>query len=217
MENSFQTSFIPKKPINSSVSSKEPMSLFSIISIFLLIIAILASGGLFFYKTYLTKQKETLSESLATVRDSFEKNTIDELGLFNKRTDTAKQILTNHVVLSPLFSLIGDITIPSIQYTSFNQQTNEKGFVVNMTGVARDYRSIALQADMFNTAKGSLFKNVIFSNLTKDKNNKVIFNLEFNVDSSILSYEKNNLIEQPKKIITPTEIEPLQDVTNSTL
>jgi hypothetical protein len=214
MENTFQTSFIPKKPIDSSVSSKEPMSLFSIISIFLLIIAILASGGLFFYKTYLTKQKETLSASLATVRDSFEKNTIDELGLFNKRTDTAKQILGNHVVLSPLFSLIGDITIPSIQYTSFNQQTNEKGFVVNMSGVARDYRSIALQADMFNTAKGSSFKNVIFSNLTKDKSNNVLFNLEFTVDSSVLSYEKNNIIEQPKKVITPTTVEPLQDSNN---
>lgn len=214
MENSFQTSFIPKKPINSSVSSKEPKSLFSIISIAVLVIVVFASVGLFLYKSYLTKQKEVLSASLATVRDSFEKNTIDELSLFNKRTDTAKQILNNHIVLSPLFSLIGNITIPSIQYTKFDQQTNDKGFVVQMEGVARDYRSIALQADMFNTVKGRSFSNVIFSNLIKDKNNNITFNLEFNVEPSVFSYSKETLLEQPQNPTPSTNDQPLPTTTN---
>jgi len=196
MENTFQTSFIPKKPITSNVSDKTPKSFLSIIAIFLLIISVLGSLGLFFYKNYLTKHKDSLSSSLAVVRDTFEKNTIDELSLFNERTETAKQILNSHIVLSPMFSLLGQITIPSVQYTSFSQETNDSGFLVKIVGLARDYRSIALQSDAFNTPKGQSFKNVIFSNLTKDKNNNISFNLEFNVDPSLLSYEKSSLLSK---------------------
>jgi len=196
MENSFQTSFIPKKPITSGSSEKEPRSFLSIIAIFVLIVSILLSGGLFLYKSFLTKQQVEFSSSLAIARDGFEKDTIDELELFDKRTEAAKQILTNHIVLSPMFALLGKITIPSIQYINFQQQTNDKGFIVNIEGLARDYRSIALQADMFNSVEGSSFKNVLFSNLSKDKNNNISFSLKFEVQPDLLSYEKNNLLEQ---------------------
>lgn len=196
MENSFQTSFIPKKLITSNLSDKEPKNFFAIITTFLLIASILISGGLFVYKLYLTKQQETLSSSLAKTRDSFEKATIDELELFDKRTQSAETILNKHLVFSPLFTLLGEITIPSIQYTKFDQKANaDGGFLVNMEGVALDYRSIALQADVFNSTKGSPFKDVLFSDLIKDKDNHITFNLKFTVDPDLLSYEKNSLLE----------------------
>jgi len=194
MENSFQTSFIPKKPITSSVSSKEPRNFFSIIAIFILIVSILISVGLYIYKIYLTNQEGVLSTSLSTTRDSFEQSTIDDLELFDKRTESAKQILNNHIVLSPMFALLGNITIPQIQYTNFEEKTDTTGFLVTIQGLARDYRSIALQADMFNSPLGKSFTNVLFSNLVKDKNNNVSFDLKFNVSPDLLSYEKNSLL-----------------------
>ncbi len=196
MENSFQTSFIPKKPIVSSLGDKGPRSPILLVSTFLLGISILASVALFVYKIYLTKQEESLSDSLSLVRDSFEKDTIDELELFNKRTEGAKQILSKHVIFSPMFTTLGDITIPSIQYTNFTEQTSEKGNTVDIEGVASDYRSIALQADMFDSVKGHSFSNVLFSNLVKDKNNNISFDLQLNIEPDILSYEKNILLEQ---------------------
>ena len=193
MENSFQTSFIPKKPVATDISRKQPKSLFSVLSVLLLIIIAVASAGLFVYKSYLAKQKEVLSSSLEKVRDSFERDTISELELFDKRASAAKQVLSSHIVLSPMFELLGTLTIPSIQYTKFEHQTNEKGFFVKISGLARDY-----QADVFNSTKGRSFKNVVFSNLTRDKSNNVGFDLEFIVDPSLLSYEKNSLLEKSK-------------------
>ncbi|HLP86812.1 MAG TPA: hypothetical protein VK153_02985 [Candidatus Paceibacterota bacterium] len=216
MENSFQTSFIPKKPVTSAGPDKEPKSLFSIISIFLFIFSILLSGGLFLYKIYLTGQQETLSSTLLKTRESFEKDTIDELELFNKRTEATKTILSKHIVLSPLFSLLGEITIPSVQYTKFEHQTNEKGFYVEIEGIARDYRSIALQADMFNTQKGRYFKNVLFSNLMKDKSNNITFNLKFNVDPAILSYENSIKAEDAKPVEVPSTTTIPTSTTTST-
>jgi len=211
MENSFQTSFIPKKPITSSAPDKAPRSLFSLISTFLLIILVVAIAGLFAYKMFLTKQKETLSASLAEARDSFEKDTIEELSMFDERTSVAKKVLSNHLIFTPMFTLLGEITIPSVQYTDFEQQTNKDGFLVKIEGLARDYRSIALQSDMFNTTKGRSFKNVLFSNLIKDKNNNIAFDLEFNVDPSILSYETNSLLElsEQNAYVPSGQVDPL--------
>ena len=193
MENSFQTSFIPKKPITSGVADKAPRSFLLVVAIFFLIISIVGSLGLFIYKNYLTKNKATLSGSLAVVRDTFEKDTIDELSLFDNRTKNAKQILNGHIILSPVFTRLGEVTIPSVQYTSFDYTNENNSFVVAIKGSARDYRSIALQADAFNSPSGQVFKNIIFSNLIKSKDNSITFDLEFSIDPNLLSYEKNNL------------------------
>lgn len=200
MENSFQTSFIPKKPITtnsgSSVSSiRPPTSIFTIIAFILLIITGISSGGLFLYKNYLTREKEKLSFSLERVKVSFEKDTLDELELYDKRASAVKSVLGKHIVLSPMFSLLGSLTIPSIQYTNFSQQTTGQGFSVSLSGTSLDYKSIALQADAFNSVKGRLFKNVVFSNINKIKNNNVTFSVDFLVDPSLLSYEKNILLD----------------------
>ena len=194
--NSFQTSFIPKKPIDTTgvirgENKKGNPLTFLAVMIFILILAI--SGGLYFYKSYLTKQKADLSTSINKVKDSFDQNTISDLELFNKRISASEDILSKHLVLSPMFELLGSLTIPAVQYTKFDHENVDNNFTVKMSGIAPDYKSIALQADMFNSAQGRLFKDVVFSNLNKDTNNNVTFDVTFNVDPSLLSYEKNIL------------------------
>ena len=221
MENSFQTSFIPKKPIvpapsAAPLSTPHTKSIFSILSVGLLILVGVTAGGLFLYKNYLTNQKEVLSQSLVRARDSFERDTILELETFDKRMSASKKILTSHIVLSPLFTLIGELTIPSIQYTKFEHQMTDKGlFYVKMTGTARDYKSIATQSEIFNSSKGRYLKSVVFSNLTttevKEKDTKktsIGFNVEFIVDPVLLSYEKNLLVSK-----TPRATEPATSST----
>lgn len=206
MENSFQKSFIPKKPAAINPAYKRTVSFFSVITISLLIISILASVGLFFYKKNLTKQIESLSSSLNITRESFELDTINELDLFYKRTESAKKVLSNHTVFSPLFVLLGDITIPQVEYTSFDGKTDDNGVTtVNMRGIANDYRAIAVQSDIFSSSKGSSFKNVLFSGLVKDKGNNVSFGLKFNVMPDLLSYEKNSLLEEV--VLPPSNLE----------
>ena len=210
MENSFQTSFIPKKPIIPNMatsSSGNTINISMVVSVFILVVMLLAFGGLYVYKNfYLLKNEEALSANLFKIRDSFDKDTITELETFDKRTNIAKQILNQHVVLSPLFEKVNDLTLSSIQYTKFEQKITNNLFVVRMSGIARDYKSIALQADVFNTDKKQLFKNVIFSNLTKNKNNYVTFDVEFSVDPSLLYFSNNitNTIAPVTQTPTPT-------------
>ena len=152
-----------------------------------------AAGGLYLYKNYvLVKSKADLSANLFKIRDSFDKDTIAELEMYDKRTTVARDILSKHVVLSPLFETINKLTLSTIQFTKFEHKTVKDLFSVKMSGIAKDYKSIALQADVFNNEKdGQMFKDVIFSNLTKDKNNFVTFDVEFSVSPTLLSYENN--------------------------
>ena len=194
MENSFQTSFIPKKPITpTKAKSNKPKNLFLLIATLLVVISGLAAGGLYFYKVSLLKIQESRSNSLSIIRNNFEEQTIIELRSFSERMKAAKSILEEHVVLSPLFSLLSEITIPQVQYNSFSHESADKVLTVKLDGVALDYRSIALQADMFNDPRSKFFKNVLFSNLKKDLDGNVKFNLEFDVEPSLLSYRDNSL------------------------
>lgn len=194
MENSFQTSFIPKKPIidnPSSYKSSNTTSISMVVSVFMLVVVALAAGGLFFYKDYLQKNKEELSSNLLKIKERFNDDTIVELEMYDKKSAVARQVLENHIVLSPLFEAINELTLSSIQYNKFDHATINDVFTVKMSGVARDYKSIALQADVFSSNKLNMFKNLVFSNLTKDKNNYVTFNVEFTVDPSLLAYSNN--------------------------
>lgn len=196
MDNSFQTSFIPKKPIiengaNVGIKSKNTTNIFMVVAVVIFVIVVVSFGGLYLYKSYLTQNKETLSASLLKMKGSFDKDTIAELELYDKRSGAAKEVLEKHTVMSPLFEAINELTLSSIQYTRFDHTTVNNVFSIKISGIARDYKSIALQADIFNKNKAKMFKDVIFSNLTKDKNNYVTFDLEFSVDPSILSYTSN--------------------------
>lgn len=213
MENSFQTSFIPKKPVvvEQHTSSGTSTSLFTVLSVLILVLVGAAAGGLYLWKNYLITQKHQLSDSLGKVGETFEQETISKLELYDKRVSAARQVLTGHIVLSPMFELLGKLTLPSIQYTKFQHTTTDKGFTVSMSGVARDYRSIALQADVFNSNEGRSFRNVVFSNLTKNKDNTVGFDVGFIVDQGLLSYQKNVALDKAvtkddttTSIVTPT-------------
>lgn len=203
MENSFQTSFIPKKPINANYATKMPVNYFLIFGVIVFLIVGVTGVGFYFYKNYLINQKVVLSESLNKISSTFEPATIKELEVFDNRTKTAKEVLANHIVLSPMFETLGELTIPTIQYTDFEHEMTNGEFYVKISGITRDYKAIASQADIFNSEKGKYFKNLMFSNLEKDKFNFLHFDLEFIVDPSLLSYE-NNVLGQKTSVFAPS-------------
>ena len=202
MDNTIQTSFIPKKPIASlgHRSEKRPLGVLSFLSFVIVIIIGLLIGGLFIYKNYLIKQKDNLINSLNLSRESFEPKTISEVESFSRKINISKELLRNHLAVSPIFSRLEELTIPTVQFTKFSYQTTDKDFLVQMSGLARDYTSIALEAKEFNSNRGNYFKDVVFSNLVSSNslNTKdyVSFDISFSVDKGLLAYE-NNLTSLP--------------------
>lgn len=227
----FQTSFIPKKPITEAPLHKVPIaiqrsvSIFTIIAIFSIIIVGGAYGGLYFYKSTLSVNVTNAKKSLNLAESSFEADTISDLQLFDKRIAASKQVLASHIVVSPFFELLNTLTLPSIQFTKFSYSgsTDGQSYSVKMSGNAKDYKSIAVQASIFNSSAGKYFKDVVFSNLNlsddKEKKGYVTFDVSFNLDPILLSYEKQlaKYTEEKKDPITPVNNEVVSPEIDSTL
>lgn len=192
MEQNFQTSFIPKKPIlkESTVYSR-PVSIFLILSIFILFAMLIATGGLYFYKGILVKKIVDMDNTLNLAKNRFEPSKITELQTFDKRLVSSSEILSKHITIIPVFSALEQITMKSVRFTKidYNLGTeNNSAISIKMSGIAIGYRSIALQSDLFAENKNLI--DPIFSNLTLDNSGNVIFDLDFSVDPDFINYQK---------------------------
>lgn len=201
MEQNFQTSFIPKKPIVEERATRaRSVGFFAIISIFILFSVLLATGGLYLYKGSLTKNITQMTNDLNLAKNRFEVSKITELQLLDKRLRASSQILANHIAVTPIFQALSDLTMKTVRYTKFSYDlgTDKNSKVdVKLSGQAVSYLDVALQADLFTTKdEGKNFIDPVFSNLTLDDSGNVLFDLEFSVDPSFVNYKQTLLTTQ---------------------
>lgn len=210
------TSFIPKKPVvTNGQRFQKPKKSFGFLSFFttlVIVFIVFVTGGLYLYKDFLNKEIESKSQSLAITRESLEEGTLIELQNFNRRLNSSKNLLANHIVISPFFNLLNALTLPEVQYVNFTGVLSDSGFAVSMGGLAKDYRTIAVQSDLLNSDKAKGLNDVSFTNLKlsneKDSKGYVSFDVSMIVDPSFISFE--NVLLQKKSTDT-TQREPIQN------
>ncbi len=206
MEQNFQTSFIPKKPIiEERTAPVQSIGFFTVISIFILFTVLIATGGLYFYKNSLVTKIADMGSQLELAKGSFEPDKIAELKLLGRRLSSASDILSHHIVVTPIFKALSAITMKSVRFTKFSYELGtekDAKIDVKISGQAASYgaydayASLALQSDLFGTKdEGKHFINPVFSNLSLDDKGNVIFDLEFFVDPSFVDYKQNLLTQ----------------------
>ncbi|MEX2052556.1 MAG: hypothetical protein WD991_02600, partial [Candidatus Paceibacterota bacterium] len=133
-------------------------------------------------------------------KNRFEPAKITQLQTLDKRLKSSQEILDKHIVVSPLFAILGDITMKTVRYTEFSYELGtdkDAKIIVKMSGEAVGYKSIALQSDLFTKEKRLI--DPVFSNLELDNNGNVIFELEFSVAPELVNYKemlKNPAVSQ---------------------
>ena len=191
MEQNFQTSFIPKKPIvKERATASRPVGLALIISLLVLFTVLLATGGLYFYKGVTEKQIASMENTLNLAKVRFEPQKIAELQVLDKRLIAGTDILSRHISVTPIFKLLEEITMKTVRFTEFSYELESEDsskIAVKMSGIARGYRAIALQSDLF--AQNENLIDPVFSNLTLDPNANVLFDLDFSVDANFVNYK----------------------------
>ena len=191
MEKDIQTSFIPKQSLSRDArSSGQPIGLFLLLSLVVLIVALLFLGGAYFYRFKLTDEINRpcssvsgneleecgLLPSLTIRRESLRENDIIAFELLDKQLRLADEIIKQHTTLLPVLSFIEGETLKSIKYTSFSQT----GVDLNLNGVARNYEGVALQS--IELSKNPLIKDFIFSGVNADQQGNVSFALKLTLD-----------------------------------
>ncbi len=127
MEQNFQTSFIPKKPmIEERVRPVRPVGFLTVISAFILFAVLILSGGLYFYKLSMAKQIVQMESDLNLARNRFEPSKINQLEVLDRRLKASSEILANHLAISPIFKALQDITkISSIRFSPIFRSTKK--------------------------------------------------------------------------------------------
>lgn len=193
MEPTFQTTFIPKKPITPVTTKAKPsgvVTFLGVISTIFFLASISVYGIFYIYKKQINSSIEQTTTSLERQSETFDAGIVLELGDVNKRLQSAELLLQSHTVVSPLFKSLEEITLKTVRFSTFSFKgptIENKNIVVKMSGVAQSYDAIALQSDMFS--KNRFLKDPVFSNMVPDSKGVVNFDLTFLVDPSFLLYK----------------------------
>ncbi|MCX6747948.1 MAG: hypothetical protein NTW98_03350, partial [Candidatus Nomurabacteria bacterium] len=192
MEQNFQTSFIPKKPIVQERSTTgRPTGFFLVIAIFIFLSMVAAAGGVYFYKSIVDKNISEMEKNLNIAKNRFEPSKITQLQTLDRRLKASNEILGKHIAVSPIFKALSEITMKSVRYTKFGYDvgtSKESRVVIKLSGQAQRYSSIALQSDLFKKNKNLI--DPVFSNLALDEKGNVLFDLEFSVDPNFVDYKQ---------------------------
>jgi len=198
METKFQTSFIPKKPVVEERKSNSSISLFLLLSIIVFLVSLGLGGWIFIQKDLLIKNISAAEEVIKSNQGAFELDTIESMIRLDSRIKIAKNLLSNHVSISPVFSFLEDKTLKSVRFKTFSfssagkDESGTASIKVTMTGQARDFKTIALQAEEFgNINYRNIIKNPVFSDLNLTNDGSVSFSASMLVVPSFLSYSKS--------------------------
>lgn len=195
------TSFIPKKPIETSMevvqsSSRQSGGLISFLSFIIMTVTLGTYGGLYLYQKQLINQKNNLDTQLISYRNSIGTDFVSDMKRLTTRIRGVQSLINTHIVVNPIFKALEASTLQSVAYTEFSYIYKDADIttklpasvVVTLKGETTSYAKIALQSDAF--ANNTIIHNPIFSDLIlDDKTNKVKFTLTFSVDVKDLSYD----------------------------
>jgi hypothetical protein len=207
-----QTSFIPQKPFASPTpSSGNSKGIIYTLSVIIFSISVVASIGVFAYEKILNGQISNMEKSLSDARTTLEPTIIRQLARTEDKFASAKEIIDKHDTVSAFFDFLSKLTLPSLRFSSLNYQSGPAGIVVSMSGEAKSYAIVALQAKIF--ADEPLIKNAQFSDFGLNDVGNVLFQFKATLDPKVVSYK--SIIDALNTPTPPVEV-PVASEPSST-
>lgn len=188
-ETKFQTSFIPKQPVNEEPKQSGGSSILFLVG-FLIFVATAAAGvGVFIWQKTINSQIESGNKQLAEYEKKLDPFTISEFIRLDNRIDVAEALLKSHTSASAVFPKLQDNTLRSLRFNSYSYSNGGDGkIIVSMTGEAQDYETLALQAKAFTEPElKNTFRSPIFSSFSKGRE-FVVFTFSTGIDPYVVQY-----------------------------
>ncbi len=191
MDTRFQTSFIPKKPIigSDAVHSTVRVSAFFVVALILFLTSVASAAGVYVYEKTLEKANLLNDKKLGEKEKRFEPATLNEIQVKNTQINAAKDILSKHIAVSDFIKNLSTLTLQSVRFKSFDYKyVSAEKITISMKGEGRDFKSVALQSDIFSK-KNLIFKDPIISNLAVNNEGTVDFDFTASLAANVVSYK----------------------------
>ncbi len=187
-----QTTFMPRKPMSDAVQTKRSGGgVFLAVGSVILAVAIIISGGLFFYgQMYLPNSLATEQSALHSAVSQFSSSPLSDMVTLSNQLAATKLVLGQHTALSSLFSFLAANTVASVSFTNFSYTTSNNVFTVKLTGMAASFAALDAEENQLQTA-GTILQNPTVSDVAVTKTGAVTFTITGAVSISDVLYENN--------------------------
>jgi len=180
------TSFVPKQPVETRVRQDSGINMFLVVAFVIAGIAILMAIGVFAYAHFLRSEADQKAAELQTAEAGVDQSTVEGFLRLKDRLTSAQTILDQHIVLSQFFSVLENLTLTSVRFTSLTVTVEpDRSADIKMTGTAKDFNALAAQSAAL--AGEPRIKQAIFSGISADKTG-VAFSLDAKLDPSLIAF-----------------------------
>jgi hypothetical protein len=190
VETKFQTSFIPKQPVTGAAEHiKSGVGILFLISFLLLVASIAGAIGVFVWNKTVIESIAKGRKQLEEHKAAFDPTSIKVFTDLDNRIDVASALLRSHIATSEIFPRLQTNTLKTVRFGNFSYTNGGNGkIIINMSGEAQDYESMALQAQQFTKPElRDSFKGPIFNNFSKAKDT-VVFTFSSGIDPYVIDY-----------------------------
>jgi ABC-type multidrug transport system fused ATPase/permease subunit len=200
---SIPTSFVPKQPVTPGKRRSSGTSVLLIISFIIIGVSIACVAGVFFYSQYLKGLENSRGAELVAAQNNVNPATVASFVRLRDRFTAAETILSQHVALSQFFTVLNNITLQNVSYSSLLVTVaDDRTATIELTGEAKDFNTLAAESTAF--ASETDIKSAIFSDISVDKTTN---DVKFTVDAVLqpgLVTESAATAAEPALLPAPT-------------
>lgn len=185
---------MPRQPVVPGVGDayarpKKPLNFLMIVGVSVFVLAGIALGGLYFYKSIVVASNGDKKTKVEEAIKNFEPALTRELTAIKARMDAGKYLLDNHKAASLLFSILELNTAQTVQFTELSYAAaSDKSIELSMKGKAHSYNAVAFQSDVFSRIEQ--LKNPVFGSLAIDEKGVISFSVKAGLEPSAVMYRK---------------------------
>jgi len=191
MEIGVPTSFIPHDATTPTASHHYDSGngltdLFTLLAIVIFIASSVLAVGWFLYLQYMNNLSTQDQNEIKAAQAAFDPSLILQLTRLDERLNSAGVLLSGHIAPSAFFAALDQMTLTTVSFQSLTFNASDpKGISLQMSGIARDINSVALQADLFG--KSGIITDAIFSGIDQQTDG-VHFSVTGYVNPSSINY-----------------------------
>ncbi len=180
-------SLIPTEYGKGKGISQALFSKWGILGIVLVVLSLAVYGGLVFYNKSLKQDLIPLKDRVEELNQQRDKQFEERVKTLDNSLKDLKIILENHIYWSNLFSIISQLTVPQVSFSTLNSNTKSKDNYVSISvaGKTTGYTYLAKQIRSFEQSQ--LISNVKVGGISLGTAGGIEFLMTINFKEDILT------------------------------
>ena len=182
-------SLIPKEYKKTKIGFGRVISKIGVIAIILVILALLAYGGLLFYSSKMEENINSIQAQIKELNQQRDEEFEKEVVATDKALKNLKTIFKNHLYWSNIFSTIEELTVPELGFTGFSGNlSGSSSATISLAGRTSGYTYLAKQ--MVSFQENDSISGIVVSGISLSTEGGIEFVLNINFSEDILLQKK---------------------------